>query len=38
MPAHLSLSLSLLRRARDIVVGAPALVSWQVAEAAALRK
>ncbi len=38
MPAHLSLSLSLLRRARDIVVGAPALVSWQVAEAAALRR
>jgi uncharacterized membrane protein YbhN (UPF0104 family) len=38
MPAHLSLSLSLLRRARDIVVGAPALASWQVAEAAALRR
>lgn len=38
MPAHLSLSLSLVRRARDIVVGAPAVASWQAAEAAALRR
>jgi len=38
MPAHLSLSLSLVRRARDIVVGAPALASWQAVEAAALRR
>jgi uncharacterized membrane protein YbhN (UPF0104 family) len=38
LPAHLSLGLSLLRRARDIVVGAPALASWQVAEGAALRR
>ncbi|HEX5326847.1 MAG TPA: lysylphosphatidylglycerol synthase domain-containing protein, partial [Acetobacteraceae bacterium] len=33
MPAHLSLGLSLLRRARDIVIGVPALASWQVVEA-----
>lgn len=38
MPASLSLGLSLLRRARDIVIGAPALVAWQVAETRALRK
>lgn len=38
MPAHLSLGLSLLRRARDIVIGAPALASWQVAEARQLRR
>lgn len=37
MPASLSLGLSLLRRARDIVIGAPALVAWQVAETRALR-
>ena len=38
MPAHLSLSLSLLRRARDIAIGAPALVSWQALEARWLRR
>jgi glycosyltransferase 2 family protein len=38
MPAHLSIGLSLLRRARDIVIGAPALVTWQVAEARRLRR
>lgn len=38
MPASLSLGLSFLRRARDIAIGAPALVAWQVAEARALRK
>ncbi len=38
MPAHLSIGLSLLRRARDIVIGAPALVTWQVAEARRLQK
>jgi putative membrane protein len=38
MPAHMSLGLSFLRRARDIVVGAPALLSWQIAEARQLRK
>lgn len=37
MPAHLSLGLSLLRRARDIVIGAPALLAWQVIEARRLR-
>jgi hypothetical protein len=36
IPAHVSLAFSLLRRARDIAVGAPALVSWQIAEATAL--
>jgi uncharacterized membrane protein YbhN (UPF0104 family) len=29
MPAHLSLSLSLIRRARDIIIGAPSLLLWQ---------
>jgi len=38
MPAHLSLSLSLVRRARDTVIGVPALASWQAVEAAALRR
>ncbi len=38
MPAHLSIGLSFLRRARDIVIGAPALVTWQVAEARRLRQ
>jgi putative membrane protein len=37
VPAHLSVGLSLLRRARDIVIGAPALVSWQAVEARRLR-
>jgi glycosyltransferase 2 family protein len=38
MPAHMSLGLSLLRRARDIVIGAPALLTWQAAEARRLRQ
>lgn len=38
MPAHLSLSLSLIRRARDIVIGAPSLLLWQAFEARRLRK
>ncbi len=38
MPADLSLGLSLLRRARDIVIGVPALVSWQIVEARGLRR
>ncbi|HET6184210.1 MAG TPA: lysylphosphatidylglycerol synthase domain-containing protein [Acetobacteraceae bacterium] len=37
MPAHLSIGVSLLRRARDIVIGAPALASWQLAETRRLR-
>lgn len=37
MPANLSLGLSLLRRARDIAIGAPALASWQLAELRSLR-
>lgn len=38
IPAQLSLSLSLLRRARDIAIGAAGLASWQLAEARALRR
>ncbi len=38
MPAALSIGLSFLRRARDIVIGAPALVSWQMIEARRLRR
>jgi putative membrane protein len=38
IPAHVSLALSLVRRARDISIGVPALVSWQILEAKALRK
>ncbi len=38
MPAELSLGLSLLRRARDIIIGAPALIAWQVAEARSLSR
>ncbi len=38
MPAHLSLALSLLRRARDIAIGAPSLVIWQVLEARGLKQ
>ncbi len=37
MPASLSLSLSLLRRARDIVIGAPAVLAWQALEVRRLR-
>jgi putative membrane protein len=38
MPAHLSLSLSLIRRARDIVIGAPSLLLWQAFEARKLHR
>ena len=38
MPAELSIGLSFLRRARDIVIGAPALVAWQMVEARHLRR
>jgi putative membrane protein len=37
MPAHLSLALSLIRRARDILIGAPALIVWQGLEARDLK-
>jgi putative membrane protein len=37
MPAHISLALSLVRRARDILIGAPALLAWQALEAKHLR-
>lgn len=37
MPAHLSLALSLIRRARDIIIGAPALLLWQALEARQLK-
>ena len=37
VPAELSLAVSLLRRARDIVVGVPVLLIWQLAEARRLR-
>ena len=33
MPPRLSLALSFIRRARDISIGAPALVAWQALEA-----
>ncbi|MGH7997292.1 MAG: lysylphosphatidylglycerol synthase domain-containing protein [Opitutaceae bacterium] len=33
MPSALSLALSLIRRARDLIVGAPALAAWQFLEA-----
>ena len=32
MPAQLSLGVSLLRRARNIVIGTPSLLSWQLVE------
>ncbi len=38
MPAELSIGLSLLRRARNIIIGVPALIAWQIAEARALRR
>jgi putative membrane protein len=38
IPAHLSLALSLIRRARDILIGAPALLVWQGLEARRLRQ
>ncbi len=37
MPPHASLALSFLRRGRDLVLGAPALASWQWLEARRLR-
>lgn len=37
IPAYLSIGVSVLRRARDIVIGAPALMSWQAIEAKRLR-
>ena len=36
MPAHLSLALSFIRRARDITIGVPALLAWQALEARGL--
>jgi len=33
MPAPISLALSLVRRTRDILIGAPALLAWQTLEA-----
>jgi len=38
LPPQLSLSLSLIRRARDIIIGIPALALWQVLEARQLRR
>jgi putative membrane protein len=38
MPAHLSIGLSFLRRARDILIGAPALLVWQAVEVRQLRR
>ncbi len=38
MPPHLSLALSFIRRARDISIGAPALITWQALEARSLRR
>lgn len=38
LPAPLSLTLSLLRRARDLLIGAPSLLIWQAAEVRRLRK
>ena len=37
LPPHASLALSFLRRGRDLALGAPALASWQWAEARRLR-
>jgi putative membrane protein len=38
IPGHLSLALSLIRRARDIIIGAPPLLVWQALEARQLHK
>jgi putative membrane protein len=38
MPAHISLSLSFIRRVRDIAVGAPSLVLWQGLAARSLQQ
>jgi putative membrane protein len=38
LPAPLSLALSLIRRARDLLIGGPALLSWQALEARRLRR
>ena len=32
LPAEAALALSLLKRARDVAIGVPALISWQIAE------
>jgi hypothetical protein len=37
LPAEVSLAASLLRRARDLVVGVPILLTWQVLEVRRLR-
>jgi uncharacterized membrane protein YbhN (UPF0104 family) len=38
LPPHLSLSLSFIRRARNIIIGIPPLAAWQVLEARQLRR
>jgi glycosyltransferase 2 family protein len=38
LPSHLSLSLSFIRRARNIIIGIPPLVAWQMLEARQLRR
>src|SRR5581483_11402961 len=38
VPPHLSLSLSLIRRARDLMIGVPALAVWELAEVRRLRR
>ncbi|OYV35583.1 MAG: hypothetical protein B7Z80_17940 [Rhodospirillales bacterium 20-64-7] len=38
IPGHISLALSLVRRARDIIIGAPSLLIWQAREAKQLKK
>lgn len=38
LPAPLSLSLSFIRRARNIIIGIPPLLAWQVLEARQLRR
>lgn len=37
-PASTAVALSLVRRGRDVVVGAPAVILWQIAERRALRR
>lgn len=37
LPPHLSLSLSFIRRARNIIIGMPPLAAWQFLEARQLR-
>lgn len=38
LPPHLSLSLSFIRRARNIIIGIPPLAAWQFLEARQLRR